>query len=131
MQHYLRPLLSPTSVAMVGASERPGSVGRTAFENLISGGFKGALHAVNPRHATVLGHPAVPTLSSIGAPVELAVVATPAVAVAGVLEDGAAVGLAVNGSAWSAPARSASFARTSASTRRSARRPRGRDASRW
>jgi len=104
MQHYLRPLLSPTSVAMVGASERPGSVGRTAFENLLAGGFKGALHAVNPRHATVLGHPAMPKLSAIGAPVELAVIATPAVAVAGVLEDGAAVGLAAAVVMTSAPA---------------------------
>jgi len=50
MQHYLRPLVSPASVAMVGASEREGSVGRIAFDNLLRGGFNGPIYAVNPRH---------------------------------------------------------------------------------
>ncbi len=39
--HYLRPLLAPRSVALVGASERPGSLGRIVFENLIAGAFVG------------------------------------------------------------------------------------------
>ena len=104
MQHYLRPLLSPASVAMVGASERPGSVGRTAFENLLAGGFKGRIHAVNPRHSTVLGQPCVPTLAAIGTSIDLAVIATPAVAVAGVLDDAAAVGLEAAVVMTSAPA---------------------------
>jgi acetyltransferase len=93
MQHYLRPLLSPTSVAMVGASERDGSVGRTALANLLAAGFTGAIYPVNPRHSTVLGQRAWPTLKSIAAPVELAVIATPAAAVLDVLEQAPAVGL--------------------------------------
>jgi acetyltransferase len=93
MQHYLRPLVSPASVAMVGASEREGSVGRVAFANLIGGGFSGALHAVNPRHASVLGRPVVASLSAIAQPVDLAVIATPPAAVIGVLEQAPAVSL--------------------------------------
>ncbi len=56
--HYLRPLLAPDSVALVGASERPGSLGRVVYENMLAGEFKGELYAVNPGHAKVLGRPA-------------------------------------------------------------------------
>jgi len=93
MQHYLRPLVSPASVAMVGASEREGSVGRVAFSNLLGGGFKGPIHPVNPRHGAVLGRPTFRTLAAIARPVELAVIATPPEAVAGVLADAPRVGL--------------------------------------
>src|SRR4051794_13711890 len=93
MQHYLRPLVSPTSVAMVGASAREGSLGRIAFANLLHGGFAGPIYAVNPRHARVLDQPAYPSLAAIGRPVELAVIATPVDAVTGVLDDAASVGL--------------------------------------
>jgi acetyltransferase len=55
--HYLRPLLAPSSVALVGASERPGSLGRIVYENLLAGGFGGEIYAVNPHHATVLDTP--------------------------------------------------------------------------
>ena len=47
-QHYLRPLLLPRGVALVGASERPGSLGRIVFENALSGTFAGDLYVVNP-----------------------------------------------------------------------------------
>ena len=93
MQHYLRPLVSPASVAMVGATEREGAVGRVAFANLLAGGFKGPLYAVNPRRSAVLGHPVLPTLAAIARPVELAVIATPPAAVVDVLNDAPAVGL--------------------------------------
>jgi acyl-CoA synthetase (NDP forming) len=51
---YLRALLSPASVALVGASAKPGSMGRIVLENLIDGGYEGALHLVNPSHRRVL-----------------------------------------------------------------------------
>jgi acetyltransferase len=95
MHHYLRPLLSPDAVALVGASEREGSLGRVVFENLLAGGFKGPLYAVNPRHASVLGQRAFPSLQAIGAPVDLAIVATPEQAVAQVLDDAAAARIKV------------------------------------
>ena len=93
MQHYLRPLVSPASVAMVGASEREGSVGRTAFANLLAGGFAGPLYPVNPRRVSVQGRPTFRSLASIERPVELAVIATPPAAVPEVLADAPKVGL--------------------------------------
>jgi acetyltransferase len=89
MQHYLSPLVEPDSVALVGASERPGSVGRIVYENLLAGGYAGRLYAVNPGHRTVLGCEAYPSLAAIGAPVDLAVIATPPHAVADTLASAA------------------------------------------
>ena len=90
MHHHLRPLLAPDSVALVGASQRPGSLGRVVSENLLAGAYRGALYAVNPGHATVLDRPAYRSLADIGAPVDLAIVATPPRAVVPVLESAAA-----------------------------------------
>ena len=53
--HYLTHLLAPKSVAIVGASEREGALGRFVFENMRREPFKGALYAVNPRHSMVFG----------------------------------------------------------------------------
>lgn len=86
MRHALAPLLAPRSVALVGASERPGSLGRTVLENLIAGRFDGPLHAVNPKHRTVLGRRCWRTIADIGEPIDLAIVAAPAAAAPGILE---------------------------------------------
>ncbi|MBA3505221.1 MAG: hypothetical protein H0T80_05500 [Betaproteobacteria bacterium] len=48
MQHYLFPLLKPRSVALVGASERAGSLGRGVAENLLASQFTGEVYFVNP-----------------------------------------------------------------------------------
>ncbi|TMH66725.1 MAG: hypothetical protein E6H48_10660, partial [Betaproteobacteria bacterium] len=85
MHHYLRPLLAPRSVALVGASERPGSLGRVVYENLLAGEFAGELYAVNPNHRRILARPAFASLDAIGAEVDLAVIASPAGTVAEVL----------------------------------------------
>ena len=61
--HHLRPLLAPTSVALVGASGRAGSLGRIVCENLLAGGFSGELHLVNPKRNTVLGSQGVSLLA--------------------------------------------------------------------
>ncbi len=92
-RHYLQPLVSPGSVALVGASERPGSVGRILYENLLAGGFSGEIVAVNPHHRTVLGQPAVRSLRAIEKRIDLAVIATPCDQVADVLARGGAIGL--------------------------------------
>ncbi|MGC1818269.1 MAG: CoA-binding protein, partial [Casimicrobiaceae bacterium] len=86
MHHYLRPLIAPESVALVGASERAGSLGCVVLENLLSGGFGGAVYPVNPRHRKIRGQDAYPTLAAIGKPVDLAIIATPPHAVVEVLE---------------------------------------------
>ena len=58
--HYLAPLFEPRSIALVGASDRPEKVGGRVLENLRSGGYRGALFAVNPKYANVRGVPCVP-----------------------------------------------------------------------
>ena len=93
LQHYLRPLLAPASVALVGASDKPGSLGRIVFENLLDGGFKGELYAVNPSHRRVLGQRCFASLAAIGKPVDLALIAVPCAAVTGVLDDAARCGV--------------------------------------
>lgn len=73
----LRSLFAPKSVALIGASERPGSMGTTLLENLLAGGFQGTLYAVNPKyerlgalacHASVADLPAAPELAVICTP---------------------------------------------------------------
>jgi acyl-CoA synthetase (NDP forming) len=70
MAHRLDPLLRPASIAVLGATERAGSVGRLALRNLQRGGFAGPLYAVNPGYASVLGTPCFPTLAALPEPVE-------------------------------------------------------------
>jgi len=91
--HYLRPLLMPASVALVGASSTPGSMGRVVMENLLGGVFHGSLYAVNPGHRRVLARRSYPSLAAIGKPVELALIAVPYAAVAAVLNDAALAGV--------------------------------------
>lgn len=85
--HYLQPLLAPRSVALVGASERAGSLGRIVYQNLAAAGLKGELHAVNPGHRTIFGKPAYARVSALPQPPDLAVIVTPSHAVAQVVED--------------------------------------------
>jgi acetyltransferase len=92
-RHYLQPLLAPGSVALVGASEREGSLGRIVARNLEAGGLKGELYPVNPRHGAVFGRRAYARLSQLPQPPELAVVVTPARTVAGIIADAGAAGV--------------------------------------
>ena len=85
--HYLRPLLAPQSVALVGASAKAESLGRIVYQNLLGGGFKGELFAVNPNHSAILDRPAFTSLTSLGRPVDLAVICAPPAAVPGILEE--------------------------------------------
>ncbi|MEI6415644.1 MAG: acetate--CoA ligase family protein, partial [Pseudomonadota bacterium] len=85
-QHYLSKLFSPQSVAIIGASERPDSVGNVVLKNMLEGGYQGKLYAVNPNHAEILGIRAYPSIGAIGEPVELAVIATRAETVPGLID---------------------------------------------
>ena len=77
----LSAFFQPASVALIGATEAPSSVGRAIFSNLSAGSFAGKLYPVNPKRATILGCQAWPSLAAIPGPVDLAVIATPAVGV--------------------------------------------------
>lgn len=84
--HYLDTLFSPKSIAMFGASERQDSVGQVVFKNLMEGGFKGPIYAINPKRETVQGQPAYADLAAIGKPVDMAVVATPSKSIPAIVE---------------------------------------------
>ncbi len=86
-------LFAPRSVAVVGATERPGSVGRTVLWNLISNPFGGTVYPINPKRPNVLGIKAWPSLAALPERVDLAVVVTPAQAVPGVIQECAALGI--------------------------------------
>jgi acetyltransferase len=78
---------SPKTVAVIGASEKPDSVGRTLLWNLISSPFGGTVYPVNPKRHSVLGIKAYARAADIPEPVELAVIATPAASVPGIIRE--------------------------------------------
>ncbi|MDZ4103714.1 MAG: bifunctional acetate--CoA ligase family protein/GNAT family N-acetyltransferase [Hydrogenophaga sp.] len=78
---HLDALFSPASVAVIGASMRPASVGGTVWRNLNNGDFKGLLYAVNPKHAMLDGVKAFASVADLPAAPELAVLCTPAASV--------------------------------------------------
>jgi acetyltransferase len=87
-------LFHPHSVVVIGATERPGSIGRTVLQNLAS--FAGPVYPVNPNRRTVLGrrcYPNVGAIAGTGDKPELAVVVTPASSVAAVIRDCAEAGI--------------------------------------
>ena len=71
-------LFKPGSVAVIGATDREGSVGRTIFSNLQIPAFQGKVYPVNPHHANILGMATYPTISEVPEVVDLAVIVTPA-----------------------------------------------------
>jgi acetyltransferase len=79
-KYGLDAMFAPSSVAVIGATDRPGTVGRTVLENLLHG-FQGTVYAVNPNHEEVLGLDAYKSIRNILHPVDLAVIATPAATV--------------------------------------------------
>ena len=76
--HYLNRILSARSIALIGASNQPGSVGSTILQNLLAMGFEGELYPVNPKYKKVHGRKSHPSVGAIGRNVDLAIIATPA-----------------------------------------------------
>ncbi len=83
----------PRSVAAIGATDRPGHVGRSVLWNLISSPFGGTVYPVNSKKGSVLGIKAYPNVSSLPEAPELAVIMTPAETVPGVVEECARAGV--------------------------------------
>lgn len=91
-----RPLdriFTPKTVAVIGATDRPGSVGRTLLWNLISNPFGGTVFPVNPKRDNVLGIKAYQDITAIASAIDLAVIATPAATVPTVIRQCAAAGV--------------------------------------
>ncbi len=84
--HYLTSLFTPVSIALFGASDRADSVGGVVFKNLLSSDFSGRIYAINPKREEVQGQKAYSSLDEIEEKVDLAVVATPAPGIPGIVE---------------------------------------------
>ena len=87
----MRRMLDPKSIALIGATEADGTVGRTIMENLMRSSGR-ALFPINPNHAAVFDIPCLPHIGAIPEPVDLVVVATPANTVPDVLLECAKAG---------------------------------------
>ncbi len=84
---------TPENVALIGATEREGSVGRMILQNLIRNPFGGTVFPVNPTRPSVLGIKSYPTVAAVPEPVDLAVLVTPAETVPGVIDECVAAGV--------------------------------------
>ncbi|MEQ1775826.1 MAG: bifunctional acetate--CoA ligase family protein/GNAT family N-acetyltransferase [Burkholderiales bacterium] len=73
----LELLFRPKSIAVIGASDRAGSVGATVMRNVLAGGFTGPVYAVNPAHILVAGQRSYPDVAHLPQTPDLAVIATP------------------------------------------------------
>src|SRR5271157_2453531 len=80
-RYGLEAMLAPTSVAVIGATSRPGTVGHAVLENLLHGKFQVKVYAVNAKHPEVLGLKTYASIRDIPGHVDLAIVATPAATV--------------------------------------------------
>ncbi len=89
MQHprNLDPLFSPKSIAVIGASNRQGSVGRAAFTNILLNEYTGTVYPVNPKEHSISGVRAYPSVLDLPETVDLAVVIVPAPVVPSVVEE--------------------------------------------
>jgi acetyl coenzyme A synthetase (ADP forming)-like protein len=76
--HNLAALLRPRSIAVIGASREPGTIGHSLFANLMKGGFTGPVYPVHPTAPVVQSVRAYPSIADVPDPVELAVVVVPA-----------------------------------------------------
>jgi acetyltransferase len=92
--YHLKNLLSPRSVALVGASPRQGSVGRAILQNIFKAKFNGEFGLVNPYYAEVGGVAAVRSLDKLPFVPELVLITAPATAVAGLIDEAGKLGAA-------------------------------------
>jgi acetyltransferase len=79
-------IISPKSIAVVGASGRPGSLGRAIFKNLLQGNYGGILYPVNPKSSSIMGVKAYPSIPEVPDEIDLAVLIIPASMVLSTME---------------------------------------------
>ena len=89
----LERLLSPSSIAVVGASDREKSIGRSLLENFRDGGFPGAVYPINPKRDNILGLKAYPSLSDVKQPIDMAVIMTRITTVPDIIRECVALGI--------------------------------------
>ncbi|MGE0787471.1 MAG: acetate--CoA ligase family protein [Sandaracinaceae bacterium] len=105
MSEDLECFFAPRAVAVVGASQRPEAVGHAVLKNLLFGaahpedegagalGFEGAIYAINPKGGEILGRPAYRSMTEVGAPIDLAIIAVPPQFVMGVVDEAGGLGV--------------------------------------
>ena len=89
----LLPLLAPTAIAVIGASRDPASIGRRVFDGLRAGGYTHPVYPVNPKCSDLDGVPCYASARDLPSGTDMAVIAVPATAVLGVVDDCAAAGV--------------------------------------
>jgi len=89
----LRPFFQPRSVAVIGASRNPDSIGGRLLNALVTSGFTGSIYAINPNAALIGSLTVYPSVRDVPQPVDLAVIAVPKDAVLGIIDDCAARGV--------------------------------------
>jgi acetyltransferase len=83
LDHFFRP----QSIALIGATEKPGKIGQAVLHNLISGGFKGDIFPVNPKYDTLQGLKCYASIGKLPSAPELTIIVTPAAIVPGLMKD--------------------------------------------
>lgn len=83
----LKYLFEPQSIALIGASPKPNSVGVTVLKNLLAGGFKGDIMLVNPKYETLAERPVHVSVARLPSAPDLAIICTPAATVPGIITD--------------------------------------------
>src|SRR3954468_14164023 len=89
----LDAIFAPSTVAVIGATEKQGSVGRAVLWNLISNPFGATVYPINSNRPNVLGIKAYRSIAAVPDPVDMAVVVTPAATVPGVINECASAGV--------------------------------------
>jgi len=85
--HHLDRIFKPQRIALLGATENPKSVSGTVLRNLIGSGFRGVVYPINPAREAVLGVPCAPSVGALPHPPDLAVICSPAAAVAAAVRE--------------------------------------------
>jgi acetyltransferase len=87
MAHYLTKFFQPKSIAVIGASDRPNSVGMKVFKNLNQENFTGKLYPINPKHTHVQNKTCYSSVKEVNEHIDLAVITTPANTVADIIKE--------------------------------------------
>ncbi len=91
--HSIREMFNPQSIALIGATDREGTIGRSVLDNLLKSVDR-PLYLVNPNRQTALDRPCLPHIADAPAPASLAVIVTPAATVPHLVEECGEAGVA-------------------------------------
>jgi len=93
MQHWLSSLLSPKSIAIVGASERPGSLAASTYHQLLESGYSGQLFSVNPKYQQLYNQPCFASLADLPEVPDLVVYAISGLALEASFDEALSIGV--------------------------------------